>query len=297
MELRHLRYFVAVARDENVSRAALRLHVSQPGLSRQIRDLEDEIGFLLFERSAKSLRLTAAGRTFLSEAEAVLTRADDAIKAARAVAQAEHEELHIGYAPMPTVSFLPQALRAFRKKLPGLRVRLHDLVPEEMLVRLHAGTLDLAFATRPTKAMLRDCHFEELTRDKMRLAVAPGHPLSTRRSVELKEVLQEALAVYTRKEFPEYHAYLDTVFAKVGKWPRSVEEHEDGTSVITAVELGSHVAILPQSLTLTTGTRLRLIPLTPAPPPLIIGALWGNRRLKPSAEQLLRALRLQTKTA
>src|SRR5260370_30661730 len=85
MELRHLRYFVAVAEAENVSRAALKLHVSQPALSRQIRDLEDALGFSLLQRSANSVRLTDAGRTFLSEARAVLQRAENAVKAARSV--------------------------------------------------------------------------------------------------------------------------------------------------------------------------------------------------------------------
>src|SRR3954470_13780734 len=99
MELRHLRYFVAVAEAENVSRAALKLRVSQPGIRRQIRDLEDEIGFQLFERSAKSLKLTAAGKTFLAEALAVLKRADEAVKNARAVAGGTAGELHVGYAP------------------------------------------------------------------------------------------------------------------------------------------------------------------------------------------------------
>ena len=84
MELRHLRYFVAVAEAENVSRAALKLHVSQPPLSRQIRDLEDELGFLLLKRTAKSVSLTEAGRTFLNEARAVLQRADEGVKKARA---------------------------------------------------------------------------------------------------------------------------------------------------------------------------------------------------------------------
>src|SRR2546423_9116687 len=101
VELRHLRYFVAVAETENVSRAALKLHVSQPALSRQIRDLEDELGFPLLERGAKSVRLTDAGRAFLIEARAVLQRADDAVKAARAVATGGHE-LHVGYAPSLT---------------------------------------------------------------------------------------------------------------------------------------------------------------------------------------------------
>lgn len=103
MELRHLRYFVAVAKEQNVSRAALKLHVSQPALSRQIRDLEDEIGFLLLERSAKSMRLSAAGQTFLIEAQAALRRANEAVEAARAVASGLSEELNVGYAPMPTV--------------------------------------------------------------------------------------------------------------------------------------------------------------------------------------------------
>src|SRR5712691_10802572 len=102
MELRHLRYFVAVAKDENVSRAALKLHVSQPALSRQIRDLEQEIGFQLFQRSAKSVRLTDAGRVFLKEAQAVLQRTVEGIEAARAIAAGGHGEIHVGYAPSLT---------------------------------------------------------------------------------------------------------------------------------------------------------------------------------------------------
>ena len=97
MELRHLRYFVAVAETENVSRAALKLHISQPGLSRQVRDLEEELGFPLLERGAKSVRLTEAGRVFLGEARAVLQRVEAAVQAARAVATGSREELHVGY--------------------------------------------------------------------------------------------------------------------------------------------------------------------------------------------------------
>src|SRR5436190_5066214 len=114
MELRHLRYFIRVAEEENVSRAALKLHVSQPALSRQIRDLEEELGFLLLERSAKSVRLTDAGRIFLIEARAVLQRADDAVKTARAVAKGKRAELHVGYAPTLTARILPQTLRVFQ---------------------------------------------------------------------------------------------------------------------------------------------------------------------------------------
>lgn len=100
MGLRHLRYFVAVAEEQNVTRAAARLHVSQPPLSRQIRDLEDGLGVTLFERSARSVRLTEAGRVFLMEARAVLARAEEATQTVKAIASGKRGEIHVGYAPM-----------------------------------------------------------------------------------------------------------------------------------------------------------------------------------------------------
>ena len=101
MELRHLRYFVAVAEEQNVTRAAARLHVSQPPLSRQIRYLEDELGVALFEHSAKAVRLTEAGRVFLAEAGAVVQRADEAVQTVRAVASGQRGEIHVGYRDCP----------------------------------------------------------------------------------------------------------------------------------------------------------------------------------------------------
>lgn len=297
MEFRHLRYFVAVAKEENVSRAALKLHVSQPGLSRQIRDLEDEVGFLLLERSAKSVRLTAAGRTFLIESQAVLRRADEAVKAARAVASGQSEELNVGYAPMPTVRFLPPALRAFRKQFAGVRVKLHDLSPEEMLAGLHEGRLQLAFSVRPTRAMLRGLHFEEFGRDHMRLAVGRNHPLAKLRSVSVKQLETQSLVAYGRREYPEYHAYLATLFAGAKTPPPIVEEHDDGVALVTALETGSSVAILPQSLEFTTGSRIKLIPIVPSPPPLVVGVAWVLSRITPTAEQFLRVTRASAKGA
>lgn len=295
MELRHLRYFVAVAEAENVSRAALKLHVSQPGLSRQIRDLEEELGFLLLERSAKSVRLTAAGRTFLVESRAVLRRAEEAVKAARVVASGQHEELNVGYAPMPTVRFLPPALRAFRKQFAGVRVKLHDLSPEEMLAGLHEGKLQLAFLVRPTRAMLRGLHFEEFVRDHLRLAVGRNHPLAKLRSVSVTQLKNQSLVAYSRKEYPEYHTYLRELFGGTKARPPIVEEYDDGVGLVTALETGASAAILPQSLELTTGSRIKLIPIVPSPSPLVTGVAWVASRLTPAAERFLRVTRESAK--
>ncbi|HEV7868968.1 MAG TPA: LysR family transcriptional regulator, partial [Chthoniobacteraceae bacterium] len=151
MELRHLRYFVAVAESENVTRAAAKLRVAQPAVSRQIRDLEDELGLALLERTAKSVRLTDAGRFFLTEARAVLERVEVAVAQVRAVAGGVRGELHVGYAPSLTVQILPRALRRFQAEFPGVRVSLHDLSTEEMLAGIRDGKLDVALRVPPPK--------------------------------------------------------------------------------------------------------------------------------------------------
>jgi DNA-binding transcriptional LysR family regulator len=287
MELRHLRYFVAVAEAENVSRAALKLHVSQPALSRQIRDLEDELGFLLLERSAKSVRLTEAGRVFLMEARAVLQRADDAVKAARAIATGGGE-LHVGYAPSLTARILPQTLRAFQAELPNVRVRLHDLSTEEMLAGLREGKLQIALVPRPRSAVLRGFRFEELVRDAICLAVALKHPLAGRRTVTLAEIAHEPLVSYSRKDYPDAHENLTSVFAASKSKPRIVEEHDSVSSLIAAVESGAGVAVVTQSLTCTAGPRLKLVPISPAPPALIVGAAWVKDGFASTAERFLK---------
>jgi len=287
MELRHLRYFIGVAEDENVSRAALKLHVSQPALSRQIRDLEDELGFLLLERSAKSVRLTEAGRTFLPEARAVLQRVDEAVKAARAIAVGGGE-LHVGYAPSLTARILPAALRAFQMQSPKARVRLHDLSTEEMLAGLRGGQLHIAFVARPIPSALRGLRFEGLLRDSICLAVAPGHSLAGKRTVTLAEAAGEPIIAFSRKEYPEAHELLAAVFSPLKSKPRIAEEHDSVSSLIAAVEAGNGVAAVTRSLTCTAGARLKLVPISPSPEPLIVGAVWSKDGLTPQAERFLR---------
>ena len=280
MELRHFRYFVAVAEEENVSRAALKLHVSQPGLSRQIRDLEDEIGFQLFERSAKALRLTAAGKTFLTEARAVLQHADDAVKKARAAIGGTQGEIHVGYAPSLTVQILPPMLRAFQGEFPRVRVSLHDLSSEEMLEQL-GKKLQVALTVRPPAKMLRGLSFVELARYAMVVAVAPNHPLAKLKAITLQQVAPEPLIGLNRKDYPEYHVETKKLFAAVGLKPNFAEEHEGGTGIIAAVEAGRGIALVPSSLACIVGTRVKLLSLKPALPLIPVGAVW---RKEPETE-------------
>jgi len=272
MELRHLRYFVAVAETENVSRAALKLHVSQPALSRQVRDLEEEIGFLLLERTAKSVTLTEAGQVFLTESRAVLQRAEEAVKRARAVAGGCAGELHVGYSPTPTARILPPTLRAFQAKMPKVRVKLHDLATDEMLEQLHDGKLEVAFIVRPRKAAaLRGLRFEELLRDPICLAVAPNHPLARFRAVSLADAVKEPFIAYSREDYPDYHDDLEAAFASSKTKPQIAEEHDGVSSLIPAIEAGAGVALVAESMACIAGNRLKFLRLKPAPAPLVIG--------------------------
>jgi len=279
MELRHLRYFVAVAETENVTRAAARLHVSQPALSRQIQDLEEEIGFPLLFRGARSVRLTEAGRVFLGEARAVLQRAVTAVETARAAAGGQGGEIHVGYSPSLTVQILPQALRAFQNDYPGVRVVLYDLAAGEMLDKMRAGKLDVALLPLLPEKSFRGLRVDELARYAQCIAVSPRHPLARRKTVSLAAVAREPLIVYSRAEYPEYHELLGALLATVGGKPQIAEEHEGVTSLVAAVEAGQGIALVPSCLACMVGPRLRIIPLEPALESLIVVAASRADRL------------------
>jgi DNA-binding transcriptional LysR family regulator len=295
MELRHLRYFVAVAETENVSRAASKLHISQPALSRQIRDLEDELGFLLLERSAKSVRLTEAGRTFLNEARDVLKRAEDALKTAKAVATGAKGELHVGYAPSLTARILPPTLRAFQAEFPNVRVKLHDLSTEEMFAWLGERKLMFAFVAKPVGRMSRGLEFEGLIHDPIRLAVSPTHPLSRHRSVSFADIARQPIIAYSRKDYPDAHELLNRLFASAKAKPRIVEEHDSVSGLIAAVESGAGVAIVTETLACTAGVRLKLLPISPEPGPLVIGIVYQSKGLNSAGQQFLKCAKESSK--
>jgi DNA-binding transcriptional LysR family regulator len=289
MELRHLRYFVAVAEEENVTRAAAKLRVAQPAVSRQIRDLEDELGVPLLERSAKAVRLTEPGRLFLAEARAVLQRAEEAVTAVRAVADGSTGELHVGYAPSLTVQILPRALRSFQAEFPKVRVALHDFSTEEMLAGLRDGSLQVALMVAPTGEDLHGLRFHELARYPLCVAVAPNHPLANHRALTLAAIAAEPLIAYSRADYPEYHESTTALFATVGRVPLIAEEHDSVTSLIAAVEAGRGIALVPSAMACMVGPRLKIVPLKPATPSIVVGAVCRRTAISMIAQKFIAA--------
>jgi DNA-binding transcriptional LysR family regulator len=278
MELRHLRYFVAVAELQNIHRAAAKLHVSQPPLSRQIRDLEDEVGVALFERKANSLRLTEAGRAFLPEARAALQRVDDAVQMARIVGTGEGGEIHVGHAPSLAAEILPRALKYFHESSPGVRVRLHDLSTPEMLSGLVDGKLQVAVLGAKAIKGTAGLDFEELQRYSFYLAVPLTHPLAQARKVGLEQVAEERLLGVSLSEYPDYHEFIDQLFAPVNRTPKFAEEFDSLTSIIAALEGGRGVALVPQGFSFFAGPRLKILPLRPPTLPVIVGIAYRKSR-------------------
>lgn len=272
MELRHLRYFVAVAEEENISRAAARLHVSQPAVGRQIHDLEEELGFPLLARTGKSVRLSAAGRIFFGEARDVLAHAAAAVEKARR-GDAPPAEIKVGYLPSGTVGMVSRALQVFKARFPGVRVTLHDLSAEDMQPLLLQKKLDVALTVLRDK-LSPALGMQELARYETCVAVGASHPLAKAKFVGLEQVASEPVATFARKDFPGYNKNLEKMFATVGRQPRVGSEHDSGASLIAAVAAGQEFALLPHSVRSASGTRLKFLKLRPALPPWIIVALW-----------------------
>jgi DNA-binding transcriptional LysR family regulator len=291
VELRHLRYFVAVAEMENVSRAATqKLHVAQPSLSRQIRDLEDEVGVPLLERTAKSVRLTDAGRAFLEEARAILKHADDAVLKARGIAG--KQELLVGDWSLGTGRIMPALLRAYQQAMPNVAVRLHDWTVDQNITGVRDGRLQLAIILFPLKGnALAELRFQELTTARVCLAVSADHPFARRKSVPLTEAAREPFIGLTRERYPRYEEYLDAIFARTNDKPKIAEEHDGWAGVFSAVSAGKGVTASADVFSYMFGDRIKHLRLTPEPERVRLGVVTRKGKLSPAAEKFCQCAR------
>ena len=245
MELRHLRYFVAVAEELHFGRAAARLHLAQPPLSRQIRDLEEELGATLFDRNRRAVALTAAGTAFLEEVRHVFEGVERAAETARRAHRGEIGGLRIGYVGSVAYSGLPEIVRAYRARLPSVEVRMQEMSPAGQVEALLAGRLDVGFARGPVDEPALEV---QAVLDEPLVAALPSeHVLASRATVPLRALALEPFLVTARARGPGYHDYVLTVCRRAGFSPRIVQEgsHFDVLSLVAA---GMGVALVPSSL-------------------------------------------------
>ena len=292
MELRHFRYFLAVAEALNFTKAAALLRVAQPALSRRVQDLEDEIGVDLLKRSPRGVVLTAEGKLFLDKTRHILKLADESVEQVRALARGEEGELHMGYAPAPTVEILPPALAAFQKAFPRVRVLLHDFSEQELIDGLRNGRLELALMPRGTGPQSVGLEFETLRSYPICVAVAPTHRFARLKTITLEMVATEAMIGFNRKDYPEYYVGLDRLFEPLGIKPRVVVECDSSSSLITEIETGRGVAIASPVLRHASGKRLLYRPLTGTTEVLSVGiarAIKGD--VTPAGEKFCEILR------
>jgi DNA-binding transcriptional LysR family regulator len=261
MELRHLRYFARVAETLNFTKAATALRVAQPALSRQIQDLEDEIGVDLLTRGPRGVTLTAEGKLFLSEVQSILSATDSAVEKVRALARGEYGTLHVGYAPTPSTEVLPKALATFRARVPRVTVKLHDLSGDEMAVGLRDGTLEIALMVRPLEENITGLIFEPLLSYPMMVACSHDHPFKKLRRVSVKQLRDQKLIVLRRDDYSDYHHLLSQIFAQETKLPAIAAECDSASSLITELEGGHGVAILSKVMKSSIGSRLIMRPL------------------------------------
>jgi DNA-binding transcriptional LysR family regulator len=256
MELRRLRQFLAVAEALNFTRAAKQLRIAQPALSRYVADLEDELGVDLLRRGPRGVTLTAEGKLFLEEARDLLRRADESVQKVRALARGEYGELHVGYAPAPTLEILPPALAAFKKTVPRVKMLLHDLSSDELIAGLHEATLQLALTVQPTGTQSEGIEFELLRTYPWCVVLPPGHPFARLKSVPLEKVAAEPLIGLRRKDYSEYYRLLDRFFTPISASPRIVTECDSGSSLLLEVEAGHGIALVSTVARLVGGKRL-----------------------------------------
>src|SRR5437867_1808089 len=199
MELRHLRYVLAVGEALNFTRAAAQLRVAQPALSRQVQDLEEQIGVDLLKRSPRGVTLTAEGKLFLEEVRELLKRADESVEKVRALARGEYGELRVGYAPTPTVELLPPALAAFQKAVPRVKLLLHDLSSDELITGLRDTSLELAIMVEPIGEQTAGIEFEVLLSYPLCVAITAAHPFARLKSITLEMLAAEPVIARATK--------------------------------------------------------------------------------------------------
>jgi DNA-binding transcriptional LysR family regulator len=244
MELRHLRYFRAVAEELHFGRAAERLHIAQPPLSQQIRQLERELGVTLLVRSTRRVELTPAGSAYLNRAVAILDAVDDATEQAQRIAEGVEGRLAIGCVGSATYSLLPRLVRALRERLPGVEVSIRgEMLAPAQVSALLASEIDLALLRPPVEQS--GVLLETVRRDRLLAALPEGHPLALRDELGIADLRDEEFVAHAGHGRSVMNSVLTAMCADAGFVPRVRHEVEETSTLVTLVAAGLGVAIVP----------------------------------------------------
>lgn len=252
MELRHLRYFVAVAEELHFGRAARRLHMAQPPLSQQIRALESELGVTLFDRTQRSVALTAAGRVLLEGAYQTLALVDRTVQATQQAARGERGRLRIGLVSSAAFSNLPAIMRAFGRRAPEVTMELQELTTPGLLRALEEGAIDVGFFRLEEGQMLPEqavelCH-EGVMREAYVVALPEQHPLAARPVVPLADLAGEDFVMFPRRLNPGLHDLITRHCRAAGFEPHITQEATLMQTLVSLVAGGLGVTFIPASM-------------------------------------------------
>ncbi|MEW6369301.1 MAG: LysR family transcriptional regulator [Pseudomonadota bacterium] len=297
LDIRQLHYFVAVAEEENVGRAAEKLHISQSPLSRQIAQLEDKLGLTLFERSQQRIRLTRDGHTFLAETKAFLTHATRLESMAKRLGRGDEGGLCIGYLENAMHSgVLPHALRALRTTRPAVHVALYNYHSAEQLEGLRQRSLDIALVCDPPAADDPDLESAQVLNDPMLVAIPEGHPLATALNITPADLAGEKWIDVLHKESTLSHDNFVAACARAGFTPQITMEATEPLAALGLVAAGLGLTMIQHSLRYQApkGVVLRDLPWFTYRTPL--WAAWHRVNLRPLVE-IFRKMLLQTYSA
>jgi DNA-binding transcriptional LysR family regulator len=281
MELRHLRYFVAVAEELNFTRAAANLHVAQSAVSAQIRSLEEAVGVPLFERSSRRVDLTAAGRVFLDGARETLERLDEVTRQVRRVGRAEAGELAIGFIGSQSHEWLPQVLRRFRQKYPAVDVTLTELVPSQQMEALLLHRLDVGIIGVIDGKPPPGIQIESITEERPVAAVPNDHPFAHRESLRLEELKSEPFIFTSRENAPSYRAWFTRLCHRAGFVARVVQEVDRARTGVQYVAAGFGVSVFSEHVSRLPAPGVSFIPLRPIGLKLRFGVAWRKEGSQP----------------
>jgi DNA-binding transcriptional LysR family regulator len=265
MELRLFRYCVAVAEEASFTRAAARLRIAQPALSRQIKAVEEEIGFALFQRGLRGVTLTEAGRVLIASARIVLAEAESAVQKARRAGRGELGLLRIGFTASASFNpFVTGAIRDFRTTYPDVEVELVEEATSFLLDRFATGRLDVAFL-RPAPGEVDHLLSQRAVAEPLVVAMPSNHKQASRKSVSLTSLADDAFILYPR---PNGRALFDSIVSAcqaAGFSPKILQVAPQLTSVVNLVATGIGVSIVPRSMAQVATDGVVYRPLTHAP--------------------------------